>query len=411
MSVAEDYAPEVEASDETEAKGTLPLPSFRVQNYRGFKDLTIPSLTRVNLIVGKNGVGKSALLEAIWLYLTKGDRDAVLTILERGGDYRRRSATQVPRSHDLGARSYYAVQNLFWGRPPFGQVWPTIILSRGEGECPLMADFSWVRPLDPTWSLSRDLRKDRPHKEDAPVLTFWAPPAPISAGAGSESRLHYHTFDVSSDDLSGHEGRDDTIPPFEGLREIDAEDLRPLDCFFLIECDVSQADVLRLWDDIVLSSDEKEVIAATHVIDPSVERIAAVETVAGRQFIVKARGRDDPFPLRNLGEGMNRVFRLAVALAWCRDGALFLDEVENGIHWRVQPALWQTIFRLAEQFNVQIFATTHSSDCLRGFGEAAQDTPDEGQLIRIEQRGDKSDVVLVPGDDVAIAAEEHIELR
>ena len=44
------------------------LPSFHIKNYRLFKDMKIDSLKRVNLIVGKNNVGKTSLLEALWLF-------------------------------------------------------------------------------------------------------------------------------------------------------------------------------------------------------------------------------------------------------------------------------------------------------------------------------------------------------
>ena len=41
--------------------------SFRVKNFRCFKDLQINDLGRVNLIAGKNNTGKTALLEAMYL--------------------------------------------------------------------------------------------------------------------------------------------------------------------------------------------------------------------------------------------------------------------------------------------------------------------------------------------------------
>ncbi len=40
------------------------IQSFRVKNFRCFQDLTLKSLKRVNLIAGKNNVGKAALLKA-----------------------------------------------------------------------------------------------------------------------------------------------------------------------------------------------------------------------------------------------------------------------------------------------------------------------------------------------------------
>ncbi|MBN1565485.1 MAG: AAA family ATPase, partial [Anaerolineae bacterium] len=40
--------------------------SFHIKNFRGFRDLTLDGLARVNLIAGGNNVGKTALLEAIF---------------------------------------------------------------------------------------------------------------------------------------------------------------------------------------------------------------------------------------------------------------------------------------------------------------------------------------------------------
>jgi hypothetical protein len=44
------------------------LSDFRVQNLRGLNDLRLTDLARVNIVTGLNNVGKSALLEALWLF-------------------------------------------------------------------------------------------------------------------------------------------------------------------------------------------------------------------------------------------------------------------------------------------------------------------------------------------------------
>ena len=48
------------------------LSSFNIRNYRGFKDFTIEPLDRINLIAGSNNVGKTSLLEALYINLTPG---------------------------------------------------------------------------------------------------------------------------------------------------------------------------------------------------------------------------------------------------------------------------------------------------------------------------------------------------
>ncbi len=77
--------------------------SFRVKNFRCFKDLQINDLGRVNLIAGKNNVGKTALLEA--MYLLSGNR-SLKTLLRRSVAIR----TRFSREEEEDARS-----SISWG--------------------------------------------------------------------------------------------------------------------------------------------------------------------------------------------------------------------------------------------------------------------------------------------------------
>jgi AAA15 family ATPase/GTPase len=47
--------------------------SIRIQTFRGLRDLRIDDLGRVNLIVGANNVGKTSLIEALWLFQDAGN--------------------------------------------------------------------------------------------------------------------------------------------------------------------------------------------------------------------------------------------------------------------------------------------------------------------------------------------------
>ena len=61
------------------------------------------------------------------------------------------------------------------------------------------------------------------------------------------------------------------------------------------------------------------------------------------------------------------------ALAEAAGGLMLVDEFENGLHYTVHLQLWRDLFREAELRNVQVFASTHSWDCIRGFTIATQD--------------------------------------
>src|SRR4051794_13594291 len=100
----------------------LPLPSLKIEGYRLFDHLEIPHLGRVNLITGKNGAGKSSLLEAVRLYASRGSLRVILDILETRDEI---EGVRRPRGGVPGTTSQTviaALKQLFHG-PATGLVW------------------------------------------------------------------------------------------------------------------------------------------------------------------------------------------------------------------------------------------------------------------------------------------------
>ena len=89
-----------------------------------------------------------------------------------------------------------------------------------------------------------------------------------------------------------------------------------------------------------------------------------------------------------------------------------IDEVENGLHYSVQPEFWRMVMQTAQANNVQVFATTHSWDCVSGFARAALESVDaEGLLYRLSRRRGYLQAVDYPEEELKIAADQHIEVR
>ena len=62
------------------------LASFHIKNFKNFRNLTLETLGRVNLLVGKNNVGKSSLLEALSIYITNGEENWLRELLANRGE-------------------------------------------------------------------------------------------------------------------------------------------------------------------------------------------------------------------------------------------------------------------------------------------------------------------------------------
>ncbi|HVB23053.1 MAG TPA: AAA family ATPase [Ktedonobacteraceae bacterium] len=110
--------------------------------------------------------------------------------------------------------------------------------------------------------------------------------------------------------------------------------------------------------------------------------------------------------------GKIRVLTITLALVNARDGLLLIDEFENGLHYSVQPDLWRLIFQVANRLNVQVFATTHSWDCIEAFQSATEgDTQDTAMLIRLESRKHGIRATLFDQSELSIVTREQIEVR
>ena len=91
---------------------------------------------------------------------------------------------------------------------------------------------------------------------------------------------------------------------------------------------------------------------------------------------------------------------------------MVIDEAENGIHHSVQHNYWRMVLQTAQENNVQVFATTHSWDCVSGFAQAATELEDaEGVLVRLERENGAIRAVEYSREELQIASEQGIEVR
>jgi AAA15 family ATPase/GTPase len=75
------------------------------------------------------------------------------------------------------------------------------------------------------------------------------------------------------------------------------------------------------------------------------------------------------YDLNNFGDGLKAYIAIILAIYHCKDGFLLIDEIENGIHYSQLGCLWEIILTTAKNVNCQVFATTHSKECIQAFNQ------------------------------------------
>ena len=371
-----------------EPNGRLHLPSLSIRGFRGIRELDVPRLGRVTLIAGKNGAGKTAVLEAVRVYASRGRERVLSALLSSHEEF-------APAIDEDGDRTFAPdPAALFHGRDVAPNSRIEIGPKNGSGAGSLK-----IKALLPNEE-QEDLLEKLYGYGDVPDL----PPLAIEISFANYKRtipwslahrIHYRRL---ADD------REESPPE--------------LDCRTLGPGLPSNNEVAELWDKVALTDDEDRAVQALNlVLDGKVDRVAVIgddqpHRPYGRRAVVKLRNRDKPVPLRSLGDGATRLFGVALALVGSRNGFLVIDEAENGIHHSVHGAFWRMVLRTAEKNDIQVFAATHSFDCVRGFARAAVDSPEsERVLVRLEREDERTRAVMYSESALETAAEHMIEVR
>lgn len=349
------------------------LHSLEIRNYRNLRHLTIEKLGRVNLLVGKNNTGKTSVLEAVHLWANNGRFDVIYSVLEaRGG-------TVESTAEERYQRNKSTLASIFTNRK---------ITSSNEN-----AIFIGVN--DSNSSLTLSFEEGYSDNEESKLLAFSV--KPTSLNRTLLIPLH-QTIDPKDLDYR----------PYDWPESIKNQ--------FIKANGVSSDTIDTLYDDIATTDWEDEVVGALKIVDKGIGKLAfRTDKSTGKRYaVVRLENNTTPVPLRSMGDGVNRILTIILAMVNCQDGYLLIDEFENGLHYSVQEKLWEIIFSLAERLNIQVFATTHSNDTIKAFGEVASFKPEynNAQLIQLRNVKGEISAVLFDTQDVDIASEtDYLDLR
>ena len=317
--------------------------SIHIRNFRCFQDFSLGSLERINLIAGKNNVGKTGMLEAIFLHLGPGSPElAVRVNLLRG--------IEPP---DLNIEN--ACGSLFHN---FDLDHPIRILSRADDETVREIELSLIE------SPSKRVILDN-GKSHVPFSTE----SSVSGNGAKELRIQYHDTLGQSSTTTAHlvEENKKTSMTIERDKLVES----PPGVFNTTESGFSAKDVER-FSKLEELGQESSVVEILRSLEPRLRRLTVLAKGTS-PTVYGDIGASRLIPLPLLGEGMTRVFALVLAISVSPNGVVLKDEFENGLHYSVLRLVWKAIAEAARHWDTQIFATTHSFECIRAAHDAMEE--------------------------------------
>lgn len=323
------------------------LSAVSIKNYRGFKAYDLEGLSRVNLFVGRNNSGKTAVLEGLQFLTAGGDPSVLGEVADRRGEL----IFSRNDSHNV----LIDVAHFFHGHT----LAPDLSFS-------IIGDNGYV-PV--TVKVNKGGKKEQVESRD---------PAVYSGFVLSIQRQHEEArvFRISRD---GGVGLD---YPSRGFRRVGMRPVPGTRVRFVGPDSLDTMEMASMYDDVTLAGQEADVWDAMRVLEPKLSSVHFLTGLIGSGFvparagiIAGFQGQDGRLPLGSMGDGMRRMMALATALAFAKHGCLFVDEIDTGLHYSVMADMWKLVVNKSVSADTQVFATTHSWDCIEGLSRFCQEFP------------------------------------
>lgn len=371
------------------------LQTLKIEKFRGFKEFKLHNLGRLNLLVGTNNSGKTSILEAIQLLRSRKDLSVLASAMDARGEYlwnEQKDKTLDIRhlfyEHEVEPGQSFAIMGFTNGNSD--KITGSIYLGKSDSNDRQATLF------------------DAADSEEA-----WSEPAVLKFNLEWENRGDVLGWQRS---LSSDGGlRWDDVRPLRFSKISKIEDGTRTQ--FVSSSALQSREMIELFDKIVLEPEETLVQQAIRIIEPNIERIASLgsrrySSRSREGFVIRLSNSHQRVPIGSMGDGTWRMLGLALAAVGASGGVLLVDEIDTGLHFTAMSDMWKLIWETAKKLDIQVFATTHSSDCWSSLASIAsrEDAKEEGITIQRIEKG-KQKAVAFSEHEIVLAAERNIEVR
>jgi AAA15 family ATPase/GTPase len=334
------------------------LTYFKVENFKKFDSLEVNDIGQFNLIVGDNNVGKTCLLEAL---LVDEDPQQLLdnfwlALKKRGLLFQIEEITKKVGNVST-TETIYPKENYF----------KEYILKNSLEELKMHINSQCI-----TINTS-EKSKDHELRSLSDEILF-------SDKKNNKEKNPKHYIDISTDQLSNY-----------WVYDYNEYNLNfPLISFNDTPLEVESRSI---YENLKTKREKQILIDILKVVNSKTVDVELRENFEDLKsvFLISYEDQDKFVPLNFLGDGFKRIFYIALKALSLKGKRILIDEIEIGIHYSKMKDFWVNIFKICKEIDIQLFATTHSQECIEAYVEAAKEVGEKDiRLIRLQENKNKS---------------------
>jgi predicted ATPase len=368
---------------------------LEIRNFRGAREITLSNLVAINLLTGKNAAGKTSVLESIFLLAGANNAGLALSISSFRNDGVFSPEVDRPfRSlfYELDPRNVPVIT-------AYGSFEPKERASSEAKHSNTRRSLE-IRPLVRT-----DIRGSQSSTRQVisgVTFRFRGP------SGRTQGQVRWNETTYTQPGQFPDAARVPTSPfvidstPTRDL--VDARFVTPYFRDLVVQLNAQLTNALK-------TKSIERVLNICRIVEPRLQALVPL-TESNSASVYADLGLPQLVPISILGAGFYNILNLALTVGEVESGLILIDEIEDGLHYSVRPALVHLLFEIAKSGNVQFFITSHSDEMIRAFGSAVTE---DNQLAvtahRLVREADQITVSNYSPSEFEAAIELDAELR
>lgn len=305
---------------------------IKIDNFRGIKHLVLDDVKQINLLIGKNNCGKSSVLDAI--FLLSGFSNPLLNL--RINQF---------RDYDKFDKEDFVLN--FYNMIPENHIHINGEMTNGTMRdlkiTPIVSKSQYVIPKD-------NISAQSLSNKEANISTGLTMNFSYIKPNGSKKN------DSSAIVITNE--KDDTVKVRTSKDY--TETLSGIYINSKFAFNIAKDNLMN----IIQEKQDHVIVEILKQIDPKIKAISVLKSGINVDI-----GLTRLVPINMLGDGIRKMLAIITSLYACKGGVIFIDEIDNGLHFSSLSPLWKAILKTSELLDVQVFATTHNIESLRSLNK------------------------------------------
>lgn len=333
--------------------------SLSIHNFKGLSDFTLQDVSQINLLGGKNNAGKTTVLEALFMFHDRLNPNMLLR------QYNWRGVNELALTPDSAFAPIFKNFNL---------------------ENKIEISTTNEKKFHETMIISYKENNNKSIKmksNDGQIRT-------------DENIIHSHALEIKYKSSTAKEQHVNLVLENNGL-SLNAMNARSSEipaAFLASKTHTHPNENAIRFGELDIKGQADVIIDFLKIMEPRLTGLSSIALSNGTSMLYANIGIGTKVPISYMGDGISRLLTILLTIVSTKNGIVFIDEIENGIHYSVIPKVWQVISTAALTYNCQIFATTHSYECLNGALEGiGNEMKEKFRYFRIERSKEEDKAV------------------